>query len=135
TFTDLQNHMDYKATSGSISGGFGSSGKGPTDKRVGAVEQLQGIGSSIKSGTFGGVDGVGFGGGLPMHGRGSGRSSTRATLTEGNITIGGRKTTAAELGVNTDAAAAHRALEAMPDANKMLADQQAMANAAGTVLA
>ncbi|HDS1524668.1 TPA: hemagglutinin repeat-containing protein [Stenotrophomonas maltophilia] len=135
TFTDLQNHMDYKATSGSISGGFGSSGKGPTDKSVGAVEQLQGIGSSIKSGTFGGVDGVGFGGGLPMHESGSDSSSTRATLTEGNITIGGRKTTAAELGVNTDAAAAHRALEAMPDANKMLADQQAMANAAGTVLA
>ncbi|HDS1675611.1 TPA: hemagglutinin repeat-containing protein [Stenotrophomonas maltophilia] len=135
TFTDLQNHMDYKATSGSISGGFGSSGNGPTDKGVGAVEQLQGIGSSIKSGTFGSVDGVAFGGGLPMHESGSDSSSTRATLTEGTITIGGRKTTAAELGVNTDAAAAHRALEAMPDANKMLADQQAMANAASTVLA
>ncbi|KAG0959742.1 hypothetical protein G6F31_011350 [Rhizopus arrhizus] len=134
-FTALQNHMDYKATSGSISGGFGSSGKGPTDKGVGAVEQLQGIGSSIKSGTFGSVDGVAFGGGLPMHESGSDSSSTRATLPEGTITIGGRKTTAAELGVNTDAAAAHRALEAMPDANKMLADQQAMANAASTVLA
>ncbi|KAG1597809.1 hypothetical protein G6F46_014245 [Rhizopus delemar] len=70
-----------------------------------------------------------------MHESGSDSSSTRATLTEGTITIGGRKTTAAELGVNTDAAAAHRALEAMPDANKMLADQQAMANAASTVLA
>ncbi|WP_099481562.1 hemagglutinin repeat-containing protein, partial [Stenotrophomonas maltophilia] len=38
TFTDLQNHMDYKATSGSISGGFGNGGKGPAGKGVGAGE-------------------------------------------------------------------------------------------------
>ncbi|MCU1064504.1 hemagglutinin repeat-containing protein [Stenotrophomonas maltophilia] len=135
TFTDLQNHMDYKASSGSISGGFGNGGKGPAGKGVGAGEQLKGIGTSIVTGELGRPTGVSIGGGLPMHESGSDSSSTRATLTEGNITIGGRKTTAAELGVNTDAAAAHRALEAMPDANKLLADQQAMANAASTVLA
>ncbi|WP_239508716.1 hemagglutinin repeat-containing protein [Stenotrophomonas maltophilia] len=135
TFTDLQNHMDYKATSGSISGGFGNGGKGPAGKGVGAGEQLKGIGTSIVTGKLEGPTGVSMGGGLPMHESGSDSSSTRATLTEGNITIGGRKTTAAELGVNTDAAAAHRALDTMPDANKLLADQQAMANAASTVLA
>ncbi|MDT3486392.1 hemagglutinin repeat-containing protein [Stenotrophomonas maltophilia] len=135
TFTDLQNHMDYKASSGSISGGFGNAGKGPAGKGVGTGEQLKGIGTSIVTGKLEGPTGVSMGGGLPMHESGSDSSSTRATLTEGNITIGGRKTTAAELGVNTDAAAAHRALDAMPDANKLLADQQAMANAASTVLA
>lgn len=135
TFTDLQNHMDYKSTSGSISGGFGNAGTGPAGKGVGAGEQLKDIGSSIASSKLEGPTGVSLGGGLPMHESGSDSSSTRATLTEGNITIGGRKTTAAELGVNTDAAAAHRALEEMPDANKLLADQQAMANAASTVLA
>uniref|UniRef100_UPI000AAA9A8C VENN motif pre-toxin domain-containing protein n=1 Tax=Stenotrophomonas maltophilia TaxID=40324 RepID=UPI000AAA9A8C len=135
TFTDLQNHMDYKASSGSISGGFGNGGKGPAGKGVGVGEQLKGIGTSIVTGKLEGPTGVSMGGGLPMHESGSDSSSTRATLTEGNITIGGRKTTAAELGVNTDAAAAHRALDAMPDANKLLVDQQAMANAASTVLA
>ncbi|HFJ9554571.1 TPA: VENN motif pre-toxin domain-containing protein, partial [Stenotrophomonas maltophilia] len=50
-------------------------------------------------------------------------------------TIGGKQTTAAELGINTDASAAHRALDALPDANKLLADQQAMAAGAGTVMA
>jgi len=71
---------------------------------------------------------------MSMTENGSDSSSTLATLTEGNITIGGKQTTAAELGINTDASAAHRALEAMPDATKLLADQQAMAAAAGTVL-
>ncbi|WP_294989962.1 hemagglutinin repeat-containing protein [uncultured Stenotrophomonas sp.] len=134
TFTDLQNHMDYKATSGSISGGFGNAGKGSAGKGVGAGEQLKDIGDSIAYSKLEGPTGVSLGGGLPMHESGSDSSSTRATLTEGNITIGGRKTTAAELGVNTDVAAAHRALEAMPDANKLLAEQQAMASAASTVL-
>ncbi|MEZ2140109.1 hypothetical protein V3O09_19280, partial [Stenotrophomonas maltophilia] len=50
------------------------------------------------------------------------------------ITIGGKQTSAAELGINTDASGAHRALDALPDASKLLADQQAMAAAAGTVL-
>jgi filamentous hemagglutinin len=67
--------------------------------------------------------------------KGSDSSSTLATLTEGNITIGGKQTSAAELGINTDASGAHRALEALPDASKLLADQQAMAAAAGTVMA
>ncbi|HGM6360005.1 TPA: hypothetical protein ACKP8R_003490, partial [Stenotrophomonas maltophilia] len=66
--------------------------------------------------------------------KGSDSSSTLATLTEGNITIGGKQTSAAELGINTDASGAHRALDALPDASKLLADQQAMAAAAGTVL-
>ncbi|WP_312400495.1 hypothetical protein [Stenotrophomonas indicatrix] len=70
---------------------------------------------------------------MSMTENGSDSSSTLATLTEGNITIGGKQTTAAELGINTDASAAHRALEAMPDATKLLADQQAMAGAIGTV--
>ncbi|MBH1744156.1 hypothetical protein I5V87_21845, partial [Stenotrophomonas maltophilia] len=73
--------------------------------------------------------------GLSMMEKGSDSSSTLATLTEGNFTIGGKQTTAAELGINTDASAAHRALDALPDANKLLADQQAMAAGAGTVMA
>ena len=70
-----------------------------------------------------------------MSEKGSDSSTTHATLTEGNITIGGSRTTAAELGINIDASAAHRALDALPDTNKLLADQQAMASAMGTVAA
>ncbi|MCO7485757.1 hemagglutinin repeat-containing protein [Stenotrophomonas maltophilia] len=115
TFTDLQNHMDYAASSGSISGGAGGQMNGGAPKP----------GTAVPRG----------GPGLPMMEKGSDSSSTLATLTEGNITIGGKQTSAAELGINTDASGAHRALEALPDASKLLADQQAMAAAAGTVMA
>ncbi|WP_369038399.1 hemagglutinin repeat-containing protein [Stenotrophomonas maltophilia] len=115
TFTDLQNHMDYTASSGSISGGAGGQMDGWTPKP----------GTAAPRG----------GPGLPMMEKGSDSSSTLATLTEGTITIGGKQTSAAELGINTDASGAHRALEALPDASKLLADQQAMAAAAGTVMA
>ncbi|WP_111190799.1 hemagglutinin repeat-containing protein [Stenotrophomonas maltophilia] len=115
TFTDLQNHMDYAASSGSISGGAGGQMDGWAPKP----------GTTAPRG----------GPGLPMMETGSDSSSTLATLTEGNITIGGKQTSAAELGINTDASGAHRVLDALPDANKLLADQQAMAAAAGTVMA
>ncbi|EMF62927.1 Hemolysin [Stenotrophomonas maltophilia EPM1] len=115
TFTDLQNHMDYTASSGSISGGAGGQ-----------------MGSwAPKPGTAAPRGGPG----LSMMEKGSDSSSTLATLTEGNITIGGKQTSAAELGINTDASGAHRALDALPDASKLLADQQAMAAGAGTVMA
>ncbi|EMI50853.1 outer membrane surface hemagglutinin protein [Stenotrophomonas maltophilia AU12-09] len=115
TFTDLQNHMNYTASSGSISGGAGGKMDGWAPKP----------GTAAPRG----------GPGLPMMEKGSDSSSTLATLTEGNITIGGKQTSAAELGINTDASGAHRALDALPDASKLLADQQAMAAAAGTVMA
>jgi len=114
TFSDLQNQMDYSASSGSISGGAGG----------------KMTGWDAKEGTTAARGGPG----MPMSEGGSDSSSTLATLTEGNITIGGKQTTAAELGINTDASAAHRALEALPDASKLLADQQAMAGAIGTVV-
>ncbi|XFC38200.1 hemagglutinin repeat-containing protein [Stenotrophomonas indicatrix] len=114
TFSDLQNQMDYSASSGSISGGAGGQMKG-WDPKAGTTAPRGGPGT-------------------PMTESGSDSSSTLATLTEGNITIGGKQTTAAELGINTDAGAAHRALEALPDASKLLADQQAMAGAIGTVV-
>ncbi|WP_313248752.1 hemagglutinin repeat-containing protein [Stenotrophomonas indicatrix] len=114
TFSDLQNQMDYSASSGSISGGAGGKMSG-WDAKEGTTAPRGGPGT-------------------PMTESGSDSSSTLATLTEGNITIGGKQTTAAELGINTDASAAHRALEALPDASKLLADQQAMAAAAGTVV-
>ncbi|WP_235648850.1 hemagglutinin repeat-containing protein [Stenotrophomonas maltophilia] len=115
TFTDLQNHMDYTASSGSISGGAGGQMDGWAPKP----------GTAAPRG----------GPGLSMMEKGSDSSSTLATLTEGNITIGGKQTSAAELGINTDASGAHHALDALPDASKLLADQQAMAAGAGTVMA
>ena len=114
TFSDLQNQMQHSASSGGISGGYGGAMEGNTPVFTGATPN--------------------FGGGVPMHEKGGDSSTTYATLTEGNTVIGGQKVTAADLGVNTDAATAHRAIDAMPNAELQLANQQAMANAMGTVI-
>jgi len=141
TFTDLKNEMDYRASSASISGGFGSGGEKATDANgkplatPNAAGQLKDIGTNVAGGKFGGADGTNFSGGVPMTSSGSDSSTTYATLTEGNITIGGKKVTASELGVNTDASKAHEAISTLPDLQKLMQEQQAMSSAAGTVVA
>ncbi|WP_425510107.1 hemagglutinin repeat-containing protein [Xanthomonas indica] len=137
TFSDLQNRMGYSASSGSLAGGFGSSGTGQSStgadgSTVGG--QARDIGNTIANGNYGSVNSGGLGGGLPMSQSGNDSTTTRATLTEGNITIGGKRTTAAETGINTDASKATEALATLPDVRKVLAEQQAMGAAAGTVL-
>nr|WP_234817986.1 hemagglutinin repeat-containing protein [Xanthomonas euvesicatoria] len=139
TFTDLKNRMDYSASSGSISGGFGSTGNqtdangNPVQKSAG--EQSRDIGNTIANGDYGKANTGSFMPGVPMHESGSDTTYTRATLTEGNIKIGGKTTTAAATGINTDATAAHEAVATLPDVRKILGEQQAMAAAASTVIA
>ncbi len=133
TFTDLKNEMDYRASSASISGGFGSSDDG-TGQRDGAGQQLSSIKNSVANGELGRPNYAGFNGGVPVTESGSDSSTTYATLTEGNITIGGKKVTAAELGVNTDASKAHEAISTLPDLQKLVLEQQAMSSAMGTVV-
>uniref|UniRef100_UPI001F495E42 VENN motif pre-toxin domain-containing protein n=1 Tax=Xanthomonas euvesicatoria TaxID=456327 RepID=UPI001F495E42 len=139
TFTDLKNQMNYSASSGSISGGFGSTGNqtdangNPIQRTAG--EQSSDIGNNIANGNYGKANTGSFMPGVPMSESGSDTSYTRATLTEGNIKIGGKTTTAAALGINTDASAAHEAVATLPDVRKILGEQQAMAAAAGTVIA
>ena len=104
TFSNLENKMEYEADSASMSGGFGGSG-----------------GTTVSPG-------------MPMSESGSDSSTTYATLTEGNIKIGGKNTTAAATGINTDAATAHSTIDKLPDLQVLLKDQQAMAAAASTVI-
>ncbi|WP_176735115.1 hemagglutinin repeat-containing protein, partial [Stenotrophomonas sp. BIIR7] len=141
TFTDLKNEMDYRASSASVSGGFGYGGKAATDASgnpvaaPGAAGQMKDIGNTIANGEYGAVNKTSFNPGIPMSESGHDSSTTYATLTGGNITIGGKKVDAADLGVNTDASAAHTALDTLPDLQKMLQEQRAMAQATGTVVA
>lgn len=125
--------MDYRTSSASISGGYGGKlGEGSASQN--APGQFKEIGSNVESQAVGSPGGPNFGGGMPIISSGSDSSTTYATLTEGNITIGGKKVTAAELGVNTDASKAHEAIRNLPDLRKLMQEQQAMSSAAGTVL-
>ncbi|MBB5866586.1 VENN motif pre-toxin domain-containing protein, partial [Xanthomonas sp. 3058] len=139
TFIDLKNQMDYSAVSAAISGGIGSTGDGETDANGKPVQQSVGnqfrdIGHNIVNGNYGEANYSSFNPGIPVMQSGSDTSYTRATLTEGNIKIGGKTTTAAALGINTDASAAHEAVAALPDVRKILGEQQALAAATGTVM-
>ena len=104
SYRDLQNSMNYNASTTSLNASLGS-------------------GSGMPNVTPS----------LPLSGKGNDQSVTRATLTEGNIIIGGQSTSAAATGINTDADQAHRALTNLPDLNQVLADQKAMQSAIGTV--
>ncbi|WP_425526886.1 hemagglutinin repeat-containing protein [Xanthomonas oryzae] len=139
TFTDLKNRMDYSTSSATISGGFGSAGEGATDAdgnptQPSTGDQFKNIGNNIANGNYGKANYASFNPGVPVKDSGSDTTLTRATLTEGTIKIGGKTTTAAATGINTDASAAHEAVAALPDVRKLLGEQQAMAAATGTVL-
>ncbi|WP_323549371.1 hemagglutinin repeat-containing protein [Xanthomonas campestris] len=139
TFTDLKNRMDYSTSSATISGGIGSTGEGATDAdgnptQPSVGDQFRNIGSNIVNGNYGEANYGSFNPGIPITQSGSATTLTRATLTEGNIKIGGKTTTAAATGINTDASAAHEAVAALPDVRKILGEQQAMAAATGTVV-
>ncbi|WP_429001658.1 hemagglutinin repeat-containing protein [Xanthomonas arboricola] len=139
TFTDLKNRMDYSTASATISGGIGSTGEGATDAdgnppQPSAGDQFRNIGHNIVNGNYGAANYSSFNPGIPVMQSGSDTTLTRATLTEGNIKIGGKTTTAAATGINTDASAAHEAVAALPDVRKILGEQQALAAATGTVM-
>nr|WP_324292678.1 hemagglutinin repeat-containing protein [Xanthomonas oryzae] len=139
TFTDLKNRMDYSTSSATISGGFGSAAEGATDAdgnptQPSTGDQFKNIGNNIANGNYGKANYASFNPGVPVKDSGSDTTLTRATLTEGTIKIGGKTTTAAATGINTDASAAHEAVATLPDVRKLLGEQQAMAAATGTVL-
>jgi filamentous hemagglutinin len=80
-------------------------------------------------------DGSNFSPSPLQHEQKSDTSITYATITDGTITVGGVTTNSAEsLGAHTDLATAHTALEKLPDLKQLLADQQAMAAAASTII-
>ncbi|WP_239995898.1 hypothetical protein, partial [Neisseria lactamica] len=57
---------------------------------------------------------------LPQHESGNSQGYTRSVLSEGNITIGGKKTSARALGIHTDSATAHHGADSVPDLQNLL---------------
>ncbi|QLB42034.1 hemagglutinin repeat-containing protein [Mannheimia pernigra] len=105
TFSDIQNHSQHQATSGSLSGGYSQS------------------------------NGVSGSAGMPMHSQGNDNSTTKAMLTEGKITLNKdstpTQTTAKALGINTELSQAHRAVEQPKDINQVLKEQQTVSQSVG----
>jgi filamentous hemagglutinin len=132
SFEDIANKMEYSASTMSVSGGYGektaksdtAGSTGSSDPKTASPAQNPSGGSNPSLMP-----------GMIMQESGSSSGTTYATLTEGNIKIGGQSTSAAELGAHTDLATANAAVEALPDVKNLMQEQQAMAAAANTVIA
>jgi filamentous hemagglutinin len=156
TFSNIQNRMDYDVSSMTLSGSYGykldkgdktgtggqdsgssKSGTGGQDSssnnKPSIGEQASSVYDTIAHDKYGTANDSSFGGALPIEKSGSDSSTTYATLTEGNITLGGQQTTAADTGIHTNAADANAGIDALPDLQKMQSDQKAMTKALGTV--
>ena len=70
---------------------------------------------------------------LPQHDSGGSQGYTRSVLSEGNITIGGKKTSARALGIHTDSATAHHSADSVPDLQKLLDKQQTVAQSTAAI--
>ncbi|MFC0350701.1 hemagglutinin repeat-containing protein [Undibacterium danionis] len=128
TFQNIENKMDYQASSVSMAGGIGGSSSNANGS--------SGSGTSIpQSQHFGDAKGGNVTLGLPSQTKGSDQSTTYATISEGNITIAGKSTTAKALGINTDVAKANQQIATAPNIKHVLKEQQAMSAGAGTVIA
>ena len=111
TFADIQNESSSNAMSGSVS----ASAKGKGAK----------------------VNSTSFGGGLPINESDSDNSVTRATLSEGKITLNKdsepTQTTAQALGINTDINQANSQVNAPKDVKQQLSEQRQISAAAGHI--
>ncbi len=70
---------------------------------------------------------------LPQHESGGSQGYTRSVLSEGNITIGGKKTSARALGIHTDSATAHHGADSVPDLQNLLDKQQTVARSTAVI--
>ena len=70
---------------------------------------------------------------LPQHESGDSQGYTRSVLSEGNITIGGKKTSARALGIHTDSATAHHGADSVPDLQNLLDKQQIIAQSTAAI--
>ena len=121
TFENLHNHSDYSAQSAAISGGYGHNP---------SIKQKDG---SYKP-EIGYSDGPQYNPGLPQSDSGSSESTTYAVLSEGDIRIGGERTSAQALGIRTRLDGANESVAALPDLQRLLQRQRTVSQASADII-
>ena len=140
TFEDIQNESHSDAMSMSFSASYSRSGGAPKDNSSSGGAPFSQIGSKMMdsfSSNGPKSSSTDFGGGLPMNESDSDNSVTRATLTEGKITLNKdtapTQTTAQALGINTDINQANSEVDKPKDVNQILSEQRQISAAAGNI--
>ena len=127
SFEDIRNESSYSAQSMGIGAGYGGSLKGSNGFNQSAFGRAsQTAGQNMNKG-------LNYSPTLPQHESGNSQGYTRSVLSEGNITIGGKKTSARALGIHTDPQNAHRSAEAVPDLQNLLDKQQTIAQSTAAI--
>ena len=140
TFEDIQNESHSDAMSMSFSASYSKGGSAPKDNSSTGSSPFSQIGSKMKDSFSSNAptsSSTSFGGGLPMNESDSDSSVTRATLTEGKITLNKdtapMQTTAQDLGINTDINQANGEVDKPKDVNQILSEQRQISAAAGNI--
>ena len=118
TFSNIENNSAYNATTVSLSGGYGSTKENATPT---SNENWR--------------DSTSFSPSLPQQEKGKDSTTTYATLSDGNLTIGGQATTTEALGIHNDAATAHQKVDTLPNLQEILDKQKTVADATSTIVA
>ena len=127
SFEDIRNESSYSASSMGIGAGYGGSLKGSDGFNQSAFGRAsQTAGQNMNKG-------LNYSPTLPQHESGDSQGYTRSVLSEGNITIGGKKTSARALGIHTDAATAHHGADSVPDLQNLLNKQQTIAQSTAAI--
>ena len=133
TFEDIQNTSESQAITAGLSGSANLTKAVGNAPRTDAEAQRQADDAKL----HGTPQKNGISPSIPMYERSHDSSTTKATLTEGNITLNKdsqpTKTTAKALGINTDITQANEQVEAAKDINKVLKEQQILSQAGGNV--
>jgi len=124
SFSNMENQSQYDATTVSLSGGT-SLGKGKTGDSKAPTPTNNDNWRNATS----------FSPSLPQHESDKDSSTTYATLSEGNIKVGGKSTTVEQLGIHSDASTANRAVETLPNLQTILDKQKTVADATSTIAA
>ena len=127
SFEDIRNESSYSASSMGVGAGYGGSLKGSDGFNQSAFGRAsQTAGQNMNKG-------LNYSPTLPQHESGGSQGYTRSVLSEGNITIGGKKTSARALGIHTDSATAHHSADSVPDLQKLLDKQQTVAQSTAAI--
>ena len=127
SFEDIRNESSYSASSMGIGAGYGGSLKGSDGFNQSAFGRAsQTAGQNMNKG-------LNYSPTLPQHESGDSQGYTRSLLSEGNITIDGRQTSARALGIHTDSTTAHHGADSVPDLQNLLDKQQTIAQSTAAI--
>ena len=123
TFSNLENQSAYDAKSVSLSGG---TVLGKADSSTQTPQPTSNTNWR---------DGTSFSPSLPQSDSEKDSSTTYATLSAGNINIGGKDTIVEALGIHSNAASANRKVDTLPNLQDILDQQKTVADATSTITA